>query len=117
MKISIWKTIWNYLTGGKSKVFTYIVDIALNALNSWLAQPQISEKVDQTRTKVKTTLDVLIKYSDWCPVPWREAFDATIKAVVVVEQIFADNKVTQAEITVAVEEFQKAYAKWMADNV
>lgn len=117
MEISIWKTIWNYLTGGKSKVFAYVVDIALNALNSWLAQPQISEKVESTRATVQKTLDVLIKYGDWCPVPWKEAYDATIQAINVVENIFADNKVTQAEITVAVEEFQKAYAKWMADDV
>lgn len=116
--MSRWSIFWAGLKGfftPGSSVFVSIVQLGLDTLNTFMAGENIASKIAEGYRIASSVLALLIKYADWCPIKWREQYDATIHAVNCVVSAFEDGKVELAEITAVTEQFQIAYAIWSAD--
>lgn len=116
--ITKWKVFWAGLTGfltPGTSAFEKISQLAIDAVNEALSGPSVASKVLAVRAVAAKALDLLDRYSGWCPAKWREEFDALRSAVREVVAAFADGKVDKDELKAIVDEFKAAYASWTGD--
>lgn len=113
IKISKLKLAWKFITGGKSGVIDYVLDVANNlAAKIFDARQDEIAKYLETAKKILSTL----KSVEWlCPSKWRVAYDLTLTAFADLVNALADLKITRDEIDGMAKSFQLAYAEWRAD--
>lgn len=114
MKISSWKVVWNFLTGGGTKVVDYLLGLLNNAI-SQIGNPT-REKIQGVLNFAKKILSTLKVFQVFVPVKWQTAFDETVKAVEVLIDALSDLKVTGEELDAVVEAYKKAYAAWQGPD-
>ena len=113
MNISKLKLVWKYLTGGKSAVLDYVLDVA----NSFVAkldgakQSEIKEYLTMARQVLSTLIDC-----EWlCPKKWRNEYAQTLAAFGDLVDALGDLELTPEEIAKVSQSFQLAYAAWRAE--
>lgn len=109
--MSFWQKITvgvKFLFGGFESATDYLFDI----LNQWLLADDVSQKVYEYQAKARQVYDLLVKYNEYCPVKWVDAYAQTLEAVKVVVDAFEDAQITEEEVKKAVEGFKKAYELW-----
>lgn len=111
MKISKLKIVFKWIFGGVEGV----VDYVLGVLNSFLASESVSEKAGEALALAEKVLGYLVKYADWCPSKWRDAYNATLDAVSTLVAALSDMNVTKEEAEKAADAFKVAYAEWIAE--
>lgn len=113
MEISKAKLIWKFITGGKSGVIDYVLDVANNlAVKIPDARQEKIAKYLETAKKILSSL----KSVEWlCPNKWRMSYDLTIIAFADLVNALADLKITRSEIDGLAKSFQLAYSEWRAD--
>lgn len=112
-------TIWQKLTTGAKFLFggfdaavQYLLD---KVLNPYLSTTTVAANVHKAYETANSVLGYLRKYEDWCPTVWLPYYKAVVEAVDVMVGVFADGKVSAAEITECVEAVKKARSTWNED--
>ena len=113
MNISKLKLVWKYLTGGKSAVLDYVLDVA----NSFVAKLD-GAKQDELKGYLSAARNVLATLIDceWlCPKKWRNEYAQTLGAFGDLVDALGDLELTPDEIAKVSQSFQLAYAAWRAE--
>lgn len=109
-----WAAICGFLNPFSS-VFESVSKCALDMLNKYLGQENVSAKITEAYGVASGVMNILVEYADWCPQKWRKEFDILLGAVKAVVDVFADGKVEPQEIDSCIDRFRSAYAEWNAD--
>lgn len=114
MKISKFKLIWKFLTGGKEAVLDYILDVANN-----FAQNLDDEKREHAYVLFERGLQIFTfmdSFKSFCPQKWYDAYEATLTAFAGLVMALRDLKVTKEELDSVMTKFKVAYDYWMTDD-
>lgn len=115
--MSGWSVFWAGVKGlfcPGTSMFLEISGLALNKVNTVLAEPDVAERVKKVHDVVAKAYDILNRYSDWCPNKWRNDYTRVLAAVQAVLVAFDDGKLGVDELTNVVTKFKVAYAEWNA---
>lgn len=114
MKISKFKLIWKFLTGGKEAVLDYVLDVAND-----FAQNLDDEKREHAYVLFERGLQifaVMDSLKSFCPQKWYGAYEATLTAFAGLVMALRDLKVTKEELDSVMTKFKVAYDYWMSDD-
>lgn len=114
MKISKFKLIWKFLTGGKEAVLDYVLDVAND-----FAQNLDDEKREHAYVLFERGLQiftVMDSLKSFCPHKWYGAYEATLTAFAGLVMALRDLKVTKEELGSVMTKFRVAYDYWMSDE-
>lgn len=112
------KLVFNVIKGWLlpwTSPFEEVTDSILKSLNSFLKAEKVSANVQKARSYVGKALELLRKYANWCPAPWRNEFDAITGLVEDLSETLADDRIDTAELAKLITAFKDAYAKWQED--
>lgn len=115
--MSGWSVFWAGVKGffcPGTSMFEEIAQLALDKVNSVMAEPDVAERVKKVHDVAARAYDVLDRYSDWCPNKWRADFNRVMVAVNSVILAFDDGEVDASEIADVATKFKVAYAEWNA---
>ena len=110
MKISSWKVVWNFLTGGGVGVMDYLLGLLKQAL-AGLGDPT-KEKITATLNFALKVLAVAEVVRVFIPAKWQIAYDLTVAAVKKVVEALQDLEVTGEELQAVIDGYTKAYEAW-----
>ena len=113
MKISKFKLVWKFLTGGREGVLDYCLDVA-NSFTGRLPNAK-REDLKAYLAAARSILGTLDSVSWLCPSKWRQAYALTLSAFADLVAALDDLKVTQDELTAVCNAFRIAYAAWRAE--
>lgn len=111
---SMWKVVWNFITGGGVGVVDYILTVLKNAFNGL---------GDATKEKIQAVLNLAMKVLSvaqavriFIPVKYQVSYDLTIKALQTLVASLQDLEVTGAELQALINDYNEAYAAWMSPD-
>lgn len=114
MKISKWKVVWKFITGGGVGVVDYILTVLKDTLNGL---------GDVTKEKIQAVLNLTMKILSiaqvvriFIPVRYQLAYDMTIKALQTLVTSLQDLEITGAELQSLLNGYNEAYAAWMSSD-
>lgn len=114
MKISKWKVVWKFITGGGVGVVDYILTVLKDTLNGL---------GDVTKEKIQAVLNLTMKILSiaqvvriFIPVRYQLAYDMTIKALQTLVTSLQDLEITGAELQDLLNGYNEAYAAWMSSD-
>lgn len=110
MKISKWKVVWNFITGGGTGVMDYLLGLLKQAL-AGLGDPT-KEKIVATLNFALKVLAVAEVVRVFIPAKWQIAYDLTIVAIKKVVDALQDLDVTGEELQAIIDGYTKAYEAW-----
>ncbi len=115
--MSGWSVFWAGVKGffcPGTSAFEEIVKLALDRLNSAIANSGAAEWIAKTCGVAKDALALLEKYKGWCPTRWAGDYARVLAVVSAVVRAFDDGRLDGDELVGVVREFQVAYAEWNA---
>lgn len=114
MKISKWKLVWNFITGGGVGVVDYLLTVLKNTLNGL---------GDVTKEKIQAVLNLTMKILSivqavriFIPVRYQLAYDKTINVIQTLVTSLQDLEITGAELQALLNGYNEAYAAWMSPD-
>lgn len=114
MKISKWKVVWEFITGGGVGVVDYFLTVLKNTLNG--LGDVTKEKIQAVLNLAMKTLSVAQAVRIFIPVRYQLAYDLTIKALQTFIASLQDLEVTGAELQALINGYNEAYAAWMSPD-
>ena len=115
--MSGWSVFWAGVKGllcPGTSMFLEISGLALNKVNSAIADSGAAGWLTKTCAVAKDALALLEKYKGWCPSKWIEDYARVLAVVSAVVDVLGDAKVDPKELAAVVQEFKLAYADWNA---
>lgn len=115
--MSGWSVFWAGVKGlfcPGTSMFEEIAGLALDKLNSAIANSNAAGWLTKTCAVAKDALALLEKYQGWCPRKWAGDYARVLAVVSVVVDVFDDATVEPKEVSDAVQEFKLVYAEWNA---
>lgn len=114
MKISKWKVVWSFVTGGGTGVVDYLLGLLKQVLVN-LGAPT-KEKIQAVLNFTVKILSVLKAVQIFIPVKWQVAYLLTLRMVEQIVGSLQDLEITGAELKAIVDGYDKAYAAWMSPD-
>ena len=115
--MSGWSVFWAGVKGffcPGTSMFEEIVQLALDKVNSVLAEPNVAERVKKVHDVAESAYEVLNRYAGWCPEKWSPDYLRLLCVVHAVIVAFDDGAVSAAELSDVATKFKVAYAEWNA---
>lgn len=115
--MSGWSVFWAGVKGlfcPGTSMFEEIAGLALDKLNSAVANTNVAGWIAKTCAVAKDALALLEKYKGWCPQKWVADYARVLAVVSAVVDVLDDAKVDPKELAAVVQEFKVAYAEWNA---
>ena len=110
----LWAAVKGFFTPGSSG-FQSVVQLALDALNTFLAADDVASKVREGHRIALRVYEVLDGHRDLCPKKWEDEFAYVMDVVKRVVDAFEDGAISEAEADGLAGAFRQAYARWCAD--
>ncbi|MGM9863776.1 MAG: hypothetical protein ACI305_05910 [Lepagella sp.] len=112
LDISWAKVGWLMLFNSKG-LYEYVLSKANTAVNL-LLEANV-EVVNTVRERLGKFIDLLRKYEEYIPAPWRPYADAVNVALISIYAVTEDHHITSEEATEVVNDFRAAFSAFMAD--
>lgn len=110
MKISSWKVVWNFITGGGVGVVDYLLGL-LKQVFAGLGDPT-KEKITATLNFTLKVLAVVEVVRVFIPARWQIAYSLTVAAIRKVAESLKDLEITGEELQAIMDGYTKAYEAW-----
>lgn len=114
MKISSWKVVWNFITGGGVGVVDYLLGL-LKQVFAGLGDPT-KEKIIATLNFTLKVLAVVEVVRVFIPARWQLAYFLTVAAIKKVAESLNDLEITGEELQAIMDGYTKAYEAWMGPD-